>query len=360
MEITRRSFIKGGITVLGAATLGGVPRDTSASLDTKRAKAFLIDLTKCDGCKKRETPLCVKACRETNKEKFPEPVEEIPAVFPTRTETDWSDKKDVIKRLTPYNWLFVQRVEVEGKGPAFIPRRCMHCDTPPCVNLCPWAVIQKKPEGSVVINENTCLGGAKCKTVCPWHIPQRQSGVGIYMKILPNLIGNGVMYKCDMCADRIKSGLTPSCVDACPNQAMIFGPREEIVKLAHQRKREINGYLYGEKENGGTSTIYLSSIPFEEINKAIKPKDGNPGMAKMRNPLDNANRLAKVLFAVPFAGAIGALGLVFGGKKRDKTIEKEVMDEDLLEEKIDEDKEKPMPQSEKEDPQKVMKEEDAK
>ena len=29
---------------------------------------------------------------------------------------DWSDKRDVEDQLTPYNWLFIQSVEVEHEG----------------------------------------------------------------------------------------------------------------------------------------------------------------------------------------------------------------------------------------------------
>jgi len=136
------------------------------------------------------------------------------------------------------------------------------------------------PEGPVVINTRTCLGGAKCKSVCPWHIPQRQSGVGLYLKLLPNFIGNGVMYKCDLCYHRLKEGRPPACVEACPHRAMVFGPRAEIIALAEERRREIGGYLYGLKENGGTSTIYVSEVPFEEIDRHIRPRDGYPHGAR--------------------------------------------------------------------------------
>lgn len=314
MKISRRTLLKSGAALLGAAAASGIPRDSSASVDPGKQKAFLIDLTKCDGCRNEKTPLCVAACRDTNREKFPKPVKKIPEVFPTRTEVDWSNRKEVTDRLTPYNWLFVQEVENE-KGTTYIPRRCMHCNNPPCANLCPWAVITKKPEGSVVIDQDSCLGGAKCKSVCPWHIPQRQSGVGLYMKLLPTLIGNGVMYKCDMCADRVKEGKAPACVDACPKNAVIFGPRDEIIRLAHQRKEAVNGYLYGEKENGGTSTIYLSRIPFDELSKKIKPRDGYPHLLSVKDSMKKFKSLASALLLIPAGGAIGALGMALNTKK---------------------------------------------
>ena len=33
---------------------------------------------------------------------------------------------------------------------------------------------------------------------------------------------------------------------------------------------ETAGYIYGEEENGGTSTFYVSPVPFESIDSALK------------------------------------------------------------------------------------------
>jgi len=34
--------------------------------------------------------------------------------------------------------------------------------------------MEKTAEGAVVIDHESCFGGAKCRSVCPWNIPQRQ------------------------------------------------------------------------------------------------------------------------------------------------------------------------------------------
>ena len=46
------------------------------------------------------------------------------------------------------------------------------------------------------------------------------------------------MTKCTMCLDRVKSGLKPACVLSCPT-AMEFGERENILKLAEERVKEL-------------------------------------------------------------------------------------------------------------------------
>ena len=187
-------------------------------------------------------------------------------MFPERVPVeDWSDKQDVTDRLTPYNWLFIQHATVEKDGEEIeltIPRRCMHCSNPPCVKLCPWGAARQLKNGISRIDSDICLGGSKCKAVCPWEIPERQTGVGLYLDILPALAGNGVMYKCDRCYDRIVEGEQPACIEACPEDVQTIGPKREILKQAYKHAEETKGYIYGEKENGGTNTIYVSPVPF--------------------------------------------------------------------------------------------------
>ena len=219
----------------------------------------------------------------------------------------------------------VQKVEVDGEE-LFIPRRCMHCDNPPCANLCPFGALNKYDDGSVVINHDLCMGGAKCKTVCPWHIPQRQSGVGLYLKLQPLPAGGGVMYKCDLCRDRIKQGQIPACMEACEKRLgvkrpLFFGKRNEILKMAHERAKEISGFIYGEEENGGTATLYVSRVPFERINMRLKESKSPLSMEKIKNPLTSVNQWAKGFFIGPLVSAIGAIGLALYHKRRDKKKE---------------------------------------
>jgi len=317
--LTRRSFLKKGavITAIGASGVVGISKGVFAK---SRNYATLIDLTKCDGCKSEAMPKCVDACRAVNRAKFPEPTHPIKNLWPQKTHDDWSKKRDVIDTLTPYNWTTVQKVEVEGEE-IFIPRRCMHCDNPPCANLCPFGALNKYAEGPVVINHSLCLGGAKCKSVCPWHIPQRQSGVGRYMKLQPMPAGGGVMYKCDLCHDRLKKDQIPACVEACEKRLgnkkpLFFGERNEIVRIAHERAKEINGFIYGEKENGGTGTIYVSKVSFEKIDSRLVEAKSKLLLGKAENPLRDANRWAKGFLIGPIVGALGAIGLALYDKRQ--------------------------------------------
>ena len=157
------------------------------------------------------------------------------------------------------------------------------------------------------IDSQTCLGGAKCRTVCPWHIPQRQSGVGLYLDLMPRFAGNGVMYKCDRCADSFAHGQLPACVEVCPQQVQTIGPRHEILAQAQKLAQERGAYLYGVTENGGTNTFYLSPVPFSEIARQAKPGPGKPTFGPVEDSMAQAGNLTRMLVAAPLVGVAGAL-----------------------------------------------------
>lgn len=306
--ISRRSFLK---ISAGAAALAGMSLPKTAQAATDRELSTLIDLSLCDGCADRKVPACVGSCKAINKDKIPPVADNIPEPWPRKTIEDWSKKKNVFDRLTPYNYIYIHQAEVNGKA-VFVPRRCMHCDNPACATICPFSANHKEQNGAVVIDQDKCFGGAKCKDVCPWEIPQRQSGVGIYLNVLPGLMGNGVMYKCDLCNERLKEGKLPGCVEACPQKAMLIGPRREIEKIAEERVRTMKGYLYGKTENGGTSTLYISPVPFELINKTMEKKPGQPDMkTDVKRRMAATDPLGKAVLAAPILGlaAAGAAGV---------------------------------------------------
>jgi hypothetical protein len=78
------------------------------------------------------------------------------------------------------------------------------------------------------------------------------------------------MRKSTFCYDRIiKRGGKPACAAICPVEAISFGKRRQIIQVARQRiKNDPGRYLnriYGEHEVGGTSWLYISGEPFENI-----------------------------------------------------------------------------------------------
>ncbi|MCP4687714.1 MAG: 4Fe-4S dicluster domain-containing protein [Desulfobacterales bacterium] len=304
----RRSFLKASLAAAGAAVAAGLPRPRAAGADSGKELCTLLDIRKCIGCE-----ACVDGCRDVNGFKYPEPEGDAPVMYPVKRVkiADWSppEKRAVNHRLTPYNWLYIQTAEGEFDGKPFslyIPRRCMHCRNAPCVNLCPFGAAFKQANGVVRFHDQICMGGAKCKIACPWRIPERQSGVGSYLNVLPNFAGNGVMYKCDRCYNRVAAGELPACIEVCPENVQTIGPRREILAKARKLAEKIGGFIYGEKENGGSNTIYVSPVPFETLNKVIEKGPGQPHLKAVDDAMADVNMLAGALIAAPAAGVIGA------------------------------------------------------
>lgn len=319
---SRRDFLK-TLGLAGAAGAAAALPEASAAPSASEELVTVLDLSKCIGC-----GACVEACRIANEHKFPEPQKPYPKMYPPHVKVaEWSDKREVSDRLTPYNWLYIQHATVEYNGRTHeitIPRRCLHCSNPPCANLCPWGAARKQGNGIVRIDAETCLGGAKCKMVCPWQIPERQTGVGLYRKLLPGLAGNGVMYKCDRCYDRIERGETPACIEICPEGVQTIGPRGEMIALAHRLAQELDGFIYGEEENGGTATLYVSPVPFDRLGQAVEKGPGRPHLAPVENRMETAANMAWALLLAPVAGA--AAGVLTAGSRLLRAAEGRVPD----------------------------------
>jgi Fe-S-cluster-containing dehydrogenase component len=310
--ISRRAFLKGGLAAAGLAAGAGTARAALAPGDDHLAT--LIDISRCVGCGE-----CVMACQEANQTAYPRPQKPFPKMYPPRVKVaDWSEKQDVDDRLTPYNWLYIQyaTVTVDGQERELtMPRRCMHCINPPCVKLCPWGSAKQLENGITRIDSEICLGGSKCKKVCPWDIPQRQTGVGLYLDLLPNFAGNGVMYKCHRCHARVAEGDLPACIEACPEDVQTIGPRTEIVAAAHKLAKEIDGYIYGETENGGTNTLYVSPVPFDQLREAIETGPGRPDFQPVADQMAQANNLVSAMALAPLAGVAAAVGKFYAASK---------------------------------------------
>ena len=91
--------------------------------------------------------------------------------------------------------------------------------------------------------------------------------------------------KCTFCYERVaKEGKLSGCARICPVEAITFGKRSTLLELGRKRIAENPGrYLdriYGEKEVGGTSWMYLSDQPFEELGFIQVPEKPLPQLAE--------------------------------------------------------------------------------
>jgi hypothetical protein len=65
----------------------------------------------------------------------------------------------------------------------------------------------------------------------------------------------------------------PACTEVCPKKAVIFGPREELMKEAKLRiaaspGKYFENRVFGEHEAGGTQVLYLSHVAFDKLGLA--------------------------------------------------------------------------------------------
>ena len=72
---------------------------------------------------------------------------------------------------------------------------------------------------------------------------------------------------------RIVKGEVPACVAVCPVEALTFGKRSDVIKVARERiKTHADKYIdsiYGEHEAGGTSWLYIGPMPFDKVDLPI-------------------------------------------------------------------------------------------
>lgn len=194
----------------------------------KSPVAILIDVTRCIGCR-----ACVAACMERH-----------------GVEGDPAEVRGLSARH--------QTTLNEPAKDVHVRRLCMHCLEPSCASVCPVGALHKSPEGPVTYDATRCLGCRYCIQACPFNVPRYE-----WDQAVP------AVSKCDMCAERQAQGQLPACVEACPMEAALFGPRDELLAEAHRRiAAEPGKYVdrvYGEHEVGGTSVLFLSAVPFEEL-----------------------------------------------------------------------------------------------
>ena len=88
---------------------------------------------------------------------------------------------------------------------------------------------------------------------------------------------------------------------------MLIGPREEMAKLAKEMAEQRSWDIFGLKENGGTNTIYVSSVLFRDIEANMlrqgKVGFGMPSLRPAGASMDKENSLLKAVLLAPVAGA---------------------------------------------------------
>jgi Fe-S-cluster-containing dehydrogenase component len=236
MSTTRRDLIR-SLAAGGAVAAIGTDAVASERLEPPRdAVGMLYDATRCIGCR-----ACVTACKRANN---------LPVELYDPPEDLSGTTKNIIK------------VYESGETRSYVKAQCMHCLDPACTRACMIGALKKRDHGIVTWDGSKCIGCRYCQVACPFQIPKFQWGAN-----------NPKIVKCEMCLHLLKGGGQPGCCQACPAQAVIFGPYQELLADAHERiARHGDRYwpqgspkIYGERDGGGTQVLYLSAVPFSAL-----------------------------------------------------------------------------------------------
>jgi Fe-S-cluster-containing dehydrogenase component len=250
MKLSRRNFFK--VCGAGGAAIASRPQSVEAAplpSDPEREYGCLVDTTLCVGCRK-----CEQVCNQRHHLPMPkESFEELTVLENERrmNETTYT----VVNKYYPRNigtltW---------RQRPTYVKFQCMHCNDPSCVSACIVGALTKEKNGAVVYDAKKCIGCRYCMVACPFQVPAYE----YHNALTPQV------RKCTFCFEYIKDGGLPACAQVCPREVITFGKKRDLLDLARWKMKNDPGkyvdHIYGEREVGGTSWLYLSTESFESI-----------------------------------------------------------------------------------------------
>jgi len=267
MKQSRRDFFK--VASYATAGLAGLKPTKAAAAPVNIVSddrmGVLVDTTVCIGCRQ-----CEIACKKEHD-------------LPIGSLEDYVERNIMSEMRRPDTTALTVINEYkteETDNVSDVKVQCMHCDHPACVSACIVGALSKQENGAVIWDSDRCIGCRYCMIACPFQIPAFEYDKAVQPRIM----------KCDLCYEtRTSKGLQPACVEACPQEALIFGKRYDLLKFAHkkieQKPENYIDHIYGEHEVGGTSWLYLSAVEFNKLDFPQLSEKAAPGATE---PLQHA------------------------------------------------------------------------
>jgi tetrathionate reductase subunit B len=239
----------------------------------KNHYAFVIDVSRCIDCR-----ACLVACSVENNV----PLE--------------------------HTRIWVQDQGVQGEWPVlertFVPYNCMHCDNPPCTEVCvSGATYKDETSGLILVDQEACIGCGFCVEACPY-------GVRYIDQI------HGVVDKCNACSQRLEIGLPPACVATCLGKSRLFGDLNDPDSDVSLALKNSNSVVRLDYEKGKTDTdpnIFYVNLPETESIQSTDPFGQISQPTLPRDPHYTVSEVGWKKVLLPVIGAaIGAAFLVQG------------------------------------------------
>lgn len=241
MGLSRRGFIQTAGVATTAVATGGVARaEMAEAMNADEQYSVLVDTVVCIGCRK-----CEWACNNQHE-------------LSSRSLASYEDKSVFSSERRPEHDAYTVVNEFENPAAGVkkftVKIQCMHCLQPACASACIVGALTKETNGPVVYDAWKCIGCRYCMIACPFQIPAYEYHDAVSPEVK----------KCTFCNERLTKGEKPACVGICPNEALTFGKRREMIDLGkarirHHPDRYVN-HVYGEHEAGRTDWLYLTPI----------------------------------------------------------------------------------------------------
>jgi formate dehydrogenase iron-sulfur subunit len=250
---------------------------------------FFTDTSLCIGCK-----ACEVACKEWNR---------VPEDGLNFTGMSFDNSEG----LSADTWRHVAFIEQPAGGEPDSEFRwlmssdvCKHCTDAACLDVCPTGALLRTEFGTVVVQEDVCNGCGYCVPACPYGVIGKREG-------------DGRVWKCTLCYDRLGEGMEPACAKACPTDSIQFGELDELRERAAGRVEQLqhagvlDARLYGHDPHDGVGGDGAFFLLLDEPEVYGLPPDPIATTRDLPRMWRNA--------AIAAVGLLGAVGASFAGRR---------------------------------------------